>query len=43
MLKKDQPALILRQFYRTGRFAIEALALKPEKVIVVDISEGNAP
>ncbi|WP_163380750.1 bifunctional demethylmenaquinone methyltransferase/2-methoxy-6-polyprenyl-1,4-benzoquinol methylase UbiE [Cyclobacterium sp. SYSU L10401] len=40
MLKKDQPALILDIATGTGDFAIEALALKPEKVIGVDISEG---
>lgn len=40
LLKKDNPALILDIATGTGDFAIEALALKPEKVIGVDISEG---
>ena len=40
MLKKDQPKLILDIATGTGDFAIEALALNPEKVIGVDISEG---
>lgn len=40
MLKKDKPKLILDIATGTGDFAIEALALKPEKVIGVDISEG---
>ncbi|MDN3689005.1 bifunctional demethylmenaquinone methyltransferase/2-methoxy-6-polyprenyl-1,4-benzoquinol methylase UbiE [Cyclobacterium jeungdonense] len=40
MLQKDQPKLILDIATGTGDFAIEALALKPEKVIGVDISEG---
>ncbi|MDN3669601.1 bifunctional demethylmenaquinone methyltransferase/2-methoxy-6-polyprenyl-1,4-benzoquinol methylase UbiE [Echinicola jeungdonensis] len=39
-LKKDQPKLILDIATGTGDFAIEALALNPEKVIGVDISEG---
>lgn len=40
MLQKDQPKLILDIATGTGDFAIEALVLKPEKVIGVDISEG---
>lgn len=40
MLKKDNPKLILDIATGTGDFAIEALALKPDKVIGVDISEG---
>lgn len=40
MLREDQPKLILDIATGTGDFAIEALALKPEKVIGVDISEG---
>mgnify|MGYP003133586898 FL=1 len=40
MLQKDKPKLILDIATGTGDFAIEALALNPEKVIGVDISEG---
>lgn len=40
LLKKDQPKLILDIATGTGDFAIEALALNPNKVIGVDISEG---
>ncbi len=40
MLKKDQPKLILDIATGTADFAIEALALNPDKVIGVDISEG---
>ena len=40
MLKEDQPKLILDIATGTGDFAIEALALNPDKVIGVDISEG---
>lgn len=40
MLQTDQPKLILDIATGTGDFAIEALALNPEKVIGVDISEG---
>ncbi len=40
MLQKDQPKLILDIATGTGDFAIEALALHPNKVIGVDISEG---
>ncbi|NHE59197.1 bifunctional demethylmenaquinone methyltransferase/2-methoxy-6-polyprenyl-1,4-benzoquinol methylase UbiE [Cyclobacterium plantarum] len=40
LLKNDKPRLILDIATGTGDFAIEALALKPEKVIGVDISEG---
>lgn len=40
LLKKDQPKHILDIATGTGDFAIEALALKPNKVVGVDISEG---
>lgn len=40
MLKEDQPKLMLDIATGTGDFAIEALALNPDKVIGVDISEG---
>jgi demethylmenaquinone methyltransferase/2-methoxy-6-polyprenyl-1,4-benzoquinol methylase len=40
LLKKDNPKLILDIATGTGDFAIEALALNPDKVIGVDISEG---
>ncbi len=40
MLKKDNPKLILDIATGTGDFAIEALALNPDKIIGVDISEG---
>ncbi|MEM8893745.1 MAG: class I SAM-dependent methyltransferase, partial [Bacteroidota bacterium] len=40
MLKDNQPKLILDIATGTGDFAIEALALNPDKVIGVDISEG---
>ncbi len=40
LLKKDNPKYILDIATGTGDFAIEALALKPEKVVGVDISEG---
>lgn len=40
LLKKDSPDLILDIATGTGDFAIEALALNPDKVIGVDISEG---
>jgi len=40
LLKKDRPKHILDIATGTGDFAIEALALNPEKVIGVDISEG---
>ncbi len=42
LLKKEQPhpRLILDVATGTGDFAIEALVLKPKKVIGVDISEG---
>ncbi|AWW31343.1 bifunctional demethylmenaquinone methyltransferase/2-methoxy-6-polyprenyl-1,4-benzoquinol methylase UbiE [Echinicola strongylocentroti] len=40
ILQKDQPKLILDIATGTGDFAIEALALNPDKVIGVDISEG---
>ncbi|MFY0599109.1 MAG: bifunctional demethylmenaquinone methyltransferase/2-methoxy-6-polyprenyl-1,4-benzoquinol methylase UbiE [Cyclobacteriaceae bacterium] len=39
-LKEIQPKLILDIATGTGDFAIEALALKPNKVVGVDISEG---
>ncbi|MCH7399972.1 bifunctional demethylmenaquinone methyltransferase/2-methoxy-6-polyprenyl-1,4-benzoquinol methylase UbiE [Belliella sp. DSM 107340] len=40
MLQADQPKLILDIATGTGDFAIEALALNPDKVIGVDISAG---
>lgn len=40
MLQKDRPKFILDIATGTGDFAIEALALQPDKVIGVDISEG---
>jgi demethylmenaquinone methyltransferase / 2-methoxy-6-polyprenyl-1,4-benzoquinol methylase len=40
LLKANKPRIILDIATGTGDFAIEALALKPEKVIGVDISEG---
>jgi demethylmenaquinone methyltransferase / 2-methoxy-6-polyprenyl-1,4-benzoquinol methylase len=40
MLKPENPQLILDVATGTGDFAIEALVLKPHKVIGVDISEG---
>lgn len=40
LLKKVQPEVILDIATGTGDFAIEALALKPEKIIGVDISGG---
>ncbi|MEQ8550820.1 MAG: bifunctional demethylmenaquinone methyltransferase/2-methoxy-6-polyprenyl-1,4-benzoquinol methylase UbiE [Cyclobacteriaceae bacterium] len=40
LLKKDNPKIILDIATGTGDFAIEALALNPDKVIGVDISEG---
>ena len=40
LLREDQPKLILDIATGTGDFAIEALALNPDKVIGVDISEG---
>lgn len=40
LLKKDNPKVILDIATGTGDFAIEALALNPDKVIGVDISEG---
>ncbi|WP_194776426.1 bifunctional demethylmenaquinone methyltransferase/2-methoxy-6-polyprenyl-1,4-benzoquinol methylase UbiE [Pararhodonellum marinum] len=40
LLQKDQPKLILDIATGTGDFAIEALALKPDKIIGVDISSG---
>lgn len=40
MLKPKKPKLILDIATGTGDFAIEALALKPDQVIGVDISEG---
>lgn len=39
-LKSIQPKLILDVATGTGDFAFEALSLKPEKIIGVDISEG---
>lgn len=40
LLRKAQPKKILDIATGTGDFAIEALALKPEKIVGVDISEG---
>ena len=40
LLRKAQPRIILDIATGTGDFAIEALALKPEKIVGVDISEG---
>ncbi|MDI9865925.1 bifunctional demethylmenaquinone methyltransferase/2-methoxy-6-polyprenyl-1,4-benzoquinol methylase UbiE [Flectobacillus sp. DC10W] len=40
LLKAAQPKIILDIATGTGDFAIEALALKPEKIVGVDISEG---
>lgn len=40
LLKPVKPGIILDIATGTGDFAIEALALQPEKVIGVDISEG---
>ncbi len=40
LLRHDQPKLILDIATGTGDFAIEALALNPDKVIGVDISQG---
>lgn len=40
MLKEDHPKQILDIATGTGDFAIESLALNPDKVIGVDISEG---
>jgi demethylmenaquinone methyltransferase / 2-methoxy-6-polyprenyl-1,4-benzoquinol methylase len=40
MLQADQPKLILDIATGTGDFAIEALALNPDQIIGVDISEG---
>ena len=40
LLKPERPQLILDIATGTGDFAIEALALKPEKIVGVDISEG---
>ena len=40
MLQQDKPKMILDIATGTGDFAIEALALNPDKIIGVDISEG---
>jgi demethylmenaquinone methyltransferase/2-methoxy-6-polyprenyl-1,4-benzoquinol methylase len=40
MLEQEQPKFILDVATGTADFAIEALSLKPEKIIGVDISEG---
>ncbi len=40
LLKASKPQSILDIATGTGDFAIEALALKPEKIVGVDISEG---
>ena len=39
-LRKNQPKLILDIATGTADFAIEALSLKPRKIIGIDISEG---
>lgn len=40
LLKKDQPKQILDVATGTGDFALEALALNPDRVVGVDISSG---
>ncbi|MCU0444538.1 MAG: bifunctional demethylmenaquinone methyltransferase/2-methoxy-6-polyprenyl-1,4-benzoquinol methylase UbiE [Microscillaceae bacterium] len=40
LLKAEKPQLILDVATGTGDFAVEALKLKPQKIIGVDISEG---
>jgi demethylmenaquinone methyltransferase/2-methoxy-6-polyprenyl-1,4-benzoquinol methylase len=40
LLSNDRPAIILDLATGTGDFAFEALSLKPEKIIGMDISEG---
>jgi len=40
LLKKENPQTILDIATGTGDFAIEALALKPKKIVGIDISEG---
>ena len=40
LLKKDQPKQILDVATGTGDFASEALALNPDRIVGVDISEG---
>mgnify|MGYP001164174211 FL=1 len=40
ILRKNQPKLILDIATGTADFAIEALSLKPKKIIGIDISEG---
>ncbi len=40
MLVKEQPKLVLDVATGTADFAIEALSLRPDKIIGVDISEG---
>ncbi|WP_149241510.1 bifunctional demethylmenaquinone methyltransferase/2-methoxy-6-polyprenyl-1,4-benzoquinol methylase UbiE [Dyadobacter sp. 32] len=40
LLRKQQPKVILDIATGTGDFAIEALSLKPDKIVGVDISEG---
>ena len=40
LLKKDSPKLMLDVATGTGDFAIESLALNPEKIFGIDISEG---
>lgn len=39
-LKNDKPKFLLDVATGTGDFAIEALSLKPEKIIGIDISDG---
>ena len=40
ILRKNQPKLILDIATGTADFTIEALSLKPRKIIGIDISEG---
>jgi demethylmenaquinone methyltransferase / 2-methoxy-6-polyprenyl-1,4-benzoquinol methylase len=40
LLKAEKPQLILDVATGTGDFAVEALKLKPQKIIGIDISEG---
>jgi demethylmenaquinone methyltransferase/2-methoxy-6-polyprenyl-1,4-benzoquinol methylase len=40
LLRKEQPKVILDIATGTGDFALEAMSLKPERIVGVDISEG---
>lgn len=40
LLRKEQPNQILDVATGTGDFALEALSLKPERIVGIDISEG---